>query len=223
MPLLSLASITKDYPTPSGPVRVLDAVSLSLELGEPAAIVGPPGSGKSTLLSVAGGLEPPTTGTVTVDGTNPYSMPPAALARFRNRDLGFVFQDHCLLPQLTVLENTLVPTRVGEHDPDALDRARALLTAVGLEPRAGHRPAALTEGEKQRAAIARGLMRSPRLLLCDEPTGNLDTATAEAVADLLLRLQAQRRTTLLVVTGSAALASRFARRLTIAGGQLQET
>lgn len=223
MTLLSLTSITKDYPTPSGPLRALDAVSLSLELGEPAAIVGQPGSGKSTLLSIAGGLEPPTSGSVTVDGTNPYAMPPAAIARFRNRDVGFVFQDDCLLPQLTVLENTLVPTLVGEPDPDGLDRARALLTAVGLEPRAGHRPAALTEGEKQRAAIARALIRSPRLLLCDEPTGNLDAATADAVADLLLRLQAQRRTTLLLATHSAALASRFARRLTMAGGQLQET
>ena len=222
MPLLSLSSITKNYPTSSGPLRVLDAVSLSLETGEPAAITGPSGSGKSTLLYVAGGLEPPTSGTVMVEGTNPYSLSPVALARFRNRDVGFVFQDHCLLPQLTVLENTLVPTLVGERDPDAPERARALLTAVGLEPRAGHRPAALSGGEKQRVAIARALIRSPRLLLCDEPTGNLDTSTAETVADLLLRLQAQRRTTLLVVTHSAALASRFARRLTMAGGQLHE-
>jgi lipoprotein-releasing system ATP-binding protein len=220
--LLSLSSITKNYPTSSGPLRVLDAVSLSLDAGEPAAITGPSGSGKSTLLYIAGGLEPPTSGTVQVDGTNPYSLSPVALARFRNRDVGFVFQDHCLLPQLTVLENILVPTLVGEHDHDAPDRARALLTAVGLEPRADHRPAALSGGEKQRVAIARALIRSPRLLLCDEPTGNLDTATAETVADLLLRLQAQRRTTLLVITHSTALASRFSRRLTMAGGRLHE-
>lgn len=220
--MLFLSSITKDYPTSSGPLRVLDAVSLSLGTGEPAAITGPSGSGKSTLLYIAGGLEPPTSGTVQVDGTNPYSLSPVALARFRNHEVGFVFQDHCLLPQLTVLENTLVPTLVWEHDQDAPDRARALLTAVGLEPRAGHRPAALSGGEKQRVAIARALIRSPRLLLCDEPTGNLDTATAETVADLLLRLQAQRRTTLLVVTHSTALASRFARRLTMAGGRLHE-
>lgn len=220
--MLTLTAISKSYPTSSGPLQVLDAVSLSLEPGEPAVITGPSGSGKSTLLYIAGGLEPPTSGTVTVDGANPYALSPEALARFRNRDVGFVFQDHCLLPQLTVLENTLVPTLVGDRDPDAVHRAQALLTAVGLEPRAGHRPAALSGGEKQRAAIARALIRSPRLLLCDEPTGNLDTSTAETVADLLLRLQDQQRTTLLVVTHSAALASRFSRRLAMAGGRLHE-
>ncbi len=222
-PLLSLSSITKDYSTASGPLRVLDHVSLTLDTGEPAAITGPSGSGKSTLLYIAGGLEPPTSGTVEIDGTNPYSLSPVALARFRNRDVGFVFQDHCLLPQLTVLENTLVPTLVGEREDDAVDRARALLTAVGLESRTDHRPAALSGGEKQRVAIARALIRSPRLLLCDEPTGNLDTSTAETVADLLLRLQAQRRTTLLVVTHSTTLAARFARRLTMTDGRLYGT
>jgi lipoprotein-releasing system ATP-binding protein len=171
---------------------------------------------------VAGGLEAPTSGTVDLDGTNPYALAPEALARFRNRDVGFVFQDHCLLPQLTVLENTLVPTLVGDPDPEAADRARVLLTAVGLEPRAHHRPAQLSGGEKQRAAIARALVRSPRLLLCDEPTGNLDSHTAETVADVLLRLQVQQHTTLLVVTHSAAFAARFERRLAMAGGTLEE-
>jgi len=220
--VLTLSSITKDYPTAAGPLRVLDGVSLALATGEAAVITGPSGSGKSTLLYIAGGLERPTSGTVELDGTNPYALQADALARFRNREVGFVFQDHCLLPQLTVLENTLVPTLVGDPDPEARDRARVLLTAVGLEPRAHHRPAELSGGEKQRAAIARALIRSPRLLVCDEPTGNLDSQTAETVADVLLRLQARQHTTLLVVTHSAALAGRFERRLAMAGGRLEE-
>jgi lipoprotein-releasing system ATP-binding protein len=220
--VLTLSAITKDYPTAAGALRVLDGVSLTLATGEAAVITGPSGSGKSTLLYIAGGLEQPTAGTVDLDGTNPYTLSADALARFRNREVGFIFQDHCLLPQLTVLENTLVPTLVGDADPDAQDRARVLLTAVGLEPRAHHRPAELSGGEKQRVAIARALVRSPRLLLCDEPTGNLDSQTAETVADVLLRLQVQQHTTLLVVTHSAALAARFDQRLAMAGGRLEE-
>lgn len=220
--MLTLSAITKEYPTAAGALRVLDGVSLTLSTGEAAVITGPSGSGKSTLLYIAGGLERPTAGTVDLDGTNPYALAVDALARFRNREVGFVFQDHCLLPQLTVLENTLVPTLVGETDPEARDRARVLLTAVGLEPRAHHRPAELSGGEKQRVAIARALVRSPRLLLCDEPTGNLDSQTAETVADVLLRLQVRQHTTLLVVTHSAALAARFERRLAMAGGRLEE-
>ena len=220
--MLTLSSIVKNYATPAGPLRVLDGVDLTLGTGEAAVITGPSGSGKSTLLYIAGGLESPSSGAVDLDGTNPYALSPDALARFRNHEVGFVFQDHCLLPQLTVLENVLVPTLVGEPDRDAPDRARVLLTAVGLEPRAHHRPAQLSGGEKQRAAIARALVRSPRLLLCDEPTGNLDGHTAETVADVLLRLQVQQHTTLLVVTHSAALAARFERRLGMAEGRIQE-
>jgi lipoprotein-releasing system ATP-binding protein len=220
--VLTLSALTKEYPTAAGALRVLDGVSLILSTGEAAVITGPSGSGKSTLLYIAGGLEAPTAGTVDLDGTNPYTLSADALARFRNREVGFVFQDHCLLPQLTVLENTLVPTLVGEADPDAPARARVLLTAVGLEPRAHHRPAELSGGEKQRVAIARALVRSPRLLLCDEPTGNLDSQTAETVADVLLRLQVQQHTTLLVVTHSAALAARFERRLAMARGRLED-
>jgi lipoprotein-releasing system ATP-binding protein len=220
--VLTLSTVTKSYPTPAGPLRVLNGVDLSLGTGAAAVITGPSGSGKSTLLYIAGGLENPTSGSVDLDGTNPHRLPPDALARFRNRDVGFVFQDHCLLPQLTVLDNVLVPTLVGEPDRDAPDRARALLTAVGLEPRMHHRPAQLSGGEKQRAAIARALVRSPRLLLCDEPTGNLDVHTAETVAEVLLRLHSQQHTTLLVVTHSAALADRFERRLAMAEGRIEE-
>jgi lipoprotein-releasing system ATP-binding protein len=218
--MLTLSGLSKRYATPAGPLQVLDGVSLTLETGEGAVITGPSGSGKSTLLYIAGGLEPPSAGTVDLDGTNPYALAPDALARFRNREVGFVFQDHCLLPQLTVLENVLVPTLVGEPDPDARDRARVLLTAVGLEPRVHHRPAQLSGGEKQRAAIARALIRSPRVLLCDEPTGNLDARTADTVADLLMRLHVQQHTTLLVVTHSVVLAERFPRRFAMAEGRL---
>lgn len=220
--MLTLSGISKSYATPAGALLVLNDVTFGLDRGEAAVVTGPSGSGKSTLLYVAGGLEPPTSGAVGLHGVDPYTLGPDALARFRNREVGFVFQDHCLLPQLTVLENTLVPTLVGETDPDAPDRARALLTAVGLDSRAHHRPAELSGGEKQRAAIARALIRSPRLLLCDEPTGNLDAHTAVTVADLLLRLHAQQHTMLLVVTHSPALAARFTRRLAMTEGRLSE-
>jgi lipoprotein-releasing system ATP-binding protein len=220
--VLALNALSKTYPTPAGPLIVLDGVDLVVPTGDAAVITGPSGSGKSTLLYIAGGLETPTAGSVDLDGTNPYALGPDALAQFRNREVGFVFQDHCLLPQLSVLNNVLVPTLVGEPDREAPDRARVLLTAVGLEPRMHHRPAQLSGGEKQRAAIARALVRSPRLLLCDEPTGNLDAHTAATVADMLLRLQAQQHTTLLVVTHSAALAARFGRRLAMADGRIAE-
>jgi lipoprotein-releasing system ATP-binding protein len=220
--VLTLSAISKSYPTPAGPLRVLADVSVTLATGEAAVITGPSGSGKSTLLYIAGGLEVPSAGTVDLDGTNPYTLGAESLARFRNREVGFIFQDHCLLPQLTVLENVLVPTLVGDTDGDARDRAHVLLGAVGLEPRVHHRPSQLSGGEKQRAAIARALVRSPRLLLCDEPTGNLDTHTAETVAELLLRLHAQQHTTLLVVTHSEGLAARFSKRLAMIDGRLAE-
>ena len=151
---------------------------------------------------------------------NPYELAPDALAAFRNRTVGFVFQDHCLLPQCTVLENVLVPTLVGDPDADAPGRARALLDHVGLGARLEHRPAALSGGEKQRVAIARALIRQPQVLLCDEPTGNLDADSADRVADLLLTLHQQQNTVLLVVTHSEALARRFARVWRIDRGTL---
>ena len=181
--------------------------------------MGPSGSGKSSLLYVLGGLEPPTSGEVTLNGQNPYALNPDALAAFRNRQVGFVFQDHCLLPQCTVLENVLVPTLVGPvHDGAA--RARKLLHEVGLGERLEHRPAALSGGEKQRVAIARALIREPRLLLCDEPTGNLDADSADRVAELLLALHHHQDTMLVVVTHSEALARRFQKRWTITRGAL---
>jgi lipoprotein-releasing system ATP-binding protein len=174
--------------------------------------MGPSGSGKSTLLYIAGALEPPTAGTVTLGGVNPYAVPEKELAAFRNRSIGFVFQDHCLLPQCSVLENVLIPTLVAKDGGGYPARARELLRQVGLEDRPDHRPAELSGGEKQRVALARALIRQPRLLLCDEPTGNLDEVAAQVVASLLLELSGGQETILIVVTHNPALAARFPKR-----------
>jgi lipoprotein-releasing system ATP-binding protein len=218
--MLTATHLSKTYQTPAGDLTVLRDVTLSLQPGESASVMGPSGSGKSTLLYILGGLEPPTTGTVEIDGRNPYALPPDALAAFRNKDVGFVLQDHCLLPQCTVLENVLVPTLVGEADPSAAERAKTLLQMVGLGARLDHRPAELSGGEKQRAAIARALIRRPRLISCDEPTGNLDAQTAATVADLLIDLHARAKAIMVLVTHSEALGSRFARRWTMNQGSL---
>ena len=218
--MLEASNLSKSYPSPAGDLVVLRDVSLTLAPGDAACVMGPSGSGKSTLLYILGGLEPPTSGTVKFDATNPYSLNAGGLAAFRNREVGFVLQDHCLLPQCTVLENVLVPTLVGAPDQDAPERARTLLSQVGLGDRLDHLPSALSGGEKQRAAIARALVREPRLGLCDEPTGNLDAETAHVVSDLILRLHTQQHTMLLVVTHSEALGARFDKRCSMNRGVL---
>ena len=223
--MLIASALSKSYPTPRGDLRILQDVSLRLDRGEAAAIMGPSGSGKSTLLYLLGGLEAPTSGTVTLDGEDPYRLPEREQAAFRNKRIGFVFQDHSLLPQCSVLENVLAPTLVapaGEHNAqDDADRARALLAQVGLGDRLDHRPGELSGGEKQRAALARALIRNPVLVLCDEPTGNLDRTAADGVASLLLDLHQARRTILVVVTHSASLAERFPARYEMNGGVLE--
>jgi lipoprotein-releasing system ATP-binding protein len=158
-------------------------------------------------------LEPPGSGSVTLDGVDPYKLGEKALAAFRNRKVGFVFQDHCLLPQCTVLENVLTPTLVAHSDNNLIERARMLLGQVGLSERVDHRPAELSGGEKQRVALARALINEPLLLLCDEPTGNLDHESAEVVASLLVELHARQQTIMIVATHSAELAAKFQRRL----------
>jgi lipoprotein-releasing system ATP-binding protein len=214
--VLAAIRVSKRFNTPAGPIPVLDEVSFALDRGDAASIMGPSGSGKSTLLYILGGLEPPTSGEVTLDGQDPYRLREPELAAFRNRKVGFVFQDHCLLPQCSVLENVLAPTLVadpgGRTAAKTLDWARWLIDEVGLTARAGHRPAALSGGEKQRAAIARALVREPLLLLCDEPTGNLDRRTAESVGSLLVALHERLRNILIVVTHSPDLGGRFRRR-----------
>ena len=210
--VLSVSHLTKDYATAAGTIRVLEDVSFEMRPGDAAAIMGPSGSGKSTLLYVLGALDPPTSGTVTLASENPFALPPSALADFRNRRIGFVFQDAALLPQCSVIENVLVPTMIGAAAPDAVPRARALLDRVGLGHRLDHRPAQLSGGERQRAAIARALIRQPQLLLCDEPTGNLDSESADTVAALLFELHQAQQTALIVVTHNAELAARFPTR-----------
>jgi lipoprotein-releasing system ATP-binding protein len=214
--VLKAHDISKEYPTPRGPVAVLSGVSLTLERGQAAALMGPSGSGKSSLLYILGALEPPTSGKYTLDGSNPFELAEKDLAGFRNKQIGFLFQDHCLLPQCTVLENVLVPTLVAEPGDHHIDRAHQLLEQVGLTDRLEHRPGELSGGEKQRVALARALIREPLLLLCDEPTGNLDRRSADAVADLLLELHGKQRTILVVVTHSLELASRFPARYELA-------
>ena len=219
--MLQVSHLTKDYPTPRGPLSVLSDVSFTMAPGDAVAVMGPSGAGKSSLLYVLGTLEPPTSGTVTLDGTNPFLLAPRALAAFRNQSVGFVFQDHCLLPQCSVIENVLIPTLVAADASSAAERARQLIDRVGLGDRMDHRPAELSGGERQRVAIARALIRQPRLLLCDEPTGNLDRASADNVAELLLDLHRRQDTILIVVTHSQQLAVRFPTRFELADRQLQ--
>jgi lipoprotein-releasing system ATP-binding protein len=222
--MLDVQHVVKAYPTPRGPLAVLSGVTFALESGDAAAIMGPSGSGKSSLLYALGALEPPSSGTITLDGRDPFVLTASALADFRNREIGFVFQDHCLLPQCSVLENVLVPTLVATGDEPggpADERARALLGRVGLGDRLDHRPAQLSGGERQRVAVARALIRQPRLLLCDEPTGNLDAASAAGVTLMLLDLHREAANILIVVTHSAAVAERFPIRFDLVAGRLE--
>jgi lipoprotein-releasing system ATP-binding protein len=223
MSQLQVEHVAKQFTTRAEPLVVLRDVSFTLSRGENLAILGPSGSGKSTLLSILGTLEPPSSGRVLVDGRDPATLDEPALAEFRNRRIGFVFQDHHLLPQCSVLENVLVPlVAAGPIKPEAVDRARMLLDRVGLTARLDHRPAELSGGERQRAALARSLIHAPLVLLADEPTGNLDRTTAERVGQLLLELQQQEQTILVVATHSAKLAAMMNRRLELDDGQLRE-
>ncbi len=202
---------------------MLKGADLAIDAGDSMAVTGPSGSGKSTLLHVIGTLESPSSGRVEVDGEDPFELPEAELARFRNRKVGFVFQDHHLLPQYTVLENVVMPTLAFPPGPrDTEERARTLLDRVGLGGRLSHRPGELSGGERQRAAVARALINGPAMLLCDEPTGNLDSANAMAVADLLLDLKDETGSLLIVVTHSAEVAGRFARQVTLVEGRCVE-
>lgn len=218
---LMVENVAKEYATPAEPLRVLSDVSFSLRRGENLAILGPSGSGKSTLLSILGTLEPPTTGRVTLARENPFQLDEAELAEYRRENIGFVFQEHHLLPQCTVLENVLVPFLAdGAASPEDQHRAAELLGRVGLAERLTHRPAELSGGERQRVAIARALVREPTLLLADEPTGNLDRTTAGSIGKLLLELQAERNAILVVVTHSEALAGMLQRRMELDAGRL---
>jgi lipoprotein-releasing system ATP-binding protein len=221
MPDLTIENLSKQYPTRGQLLIVLRGVSLGLSARQNVAIVGPSGCGKSTLLHVVGTLDQPTSGSVSLRGQDPFQLAEAELARFRNRNIGFVFQDHHLLPQLSVLENVLVPTLAdGRPSAGVVDRAKELLDRVGLAQRLQHRPAELSGGERGRVAVARALIQRPQLLLADEPTGNLDHASAMAIAKLLIDLQQQEDAMLIVVTHSREIADLLQCQLTLTEGQL---
>lgn len=219
---LTVEGVSKSYPTSVGELTVLRDANLALAGGEAIAIMGPSGSGKSTLLHILGGLERPTAGRVVLNDLDPNTLGNHELARFRNRSIGFVFQDHHLLPQCSVLENVLIPTLAADGaDEVAIRRAQSLIERVGLTDRATHRPAELSGGERQRVAIARALINRPALLLCDEPTGNLDKRNAASVADLLVGLHQTDGVILVVVTHSESLAARLPKRMTLNDGRLE--
>jgi len=214
--------VFRTFPGPDGGLPVLRGAAIDMLPGEAAAIIGPSGSGKSTFLHLLGALDKADSGTIRLDGVNPLGLDANGLADYRNRQVGFVFQDHHLLPQLTVLENVLAPAWAngGRATPEVAVRARLLLDRVGLTGRLDHFPAQLSGGERQRAAVARSLVLAPRLLLADEPTGNLDSRTASEVGALLLDLGTEKPCRLLVVTHSLELASRFPRVYRMAEGKL---
>jgi len=224
-PLLKLASVTKRYDSPDKPeaLTVLKDISLEVARGESLAIVGPSGSGKSTLLHILGTLDRPTSGSVALDGQDLGALDERQLAAVRNRQIGFVFQAHYLLPQCTVLENVLVPT-LASPETAARDgagaRAERLLQRVGLGERIAHRPGELSGGERQRVAVVRALINQPQLLLADEPTGSLDHAAAGELGQLLLELNREEGVTLIVVTHALDLARRMGRVLELKDGGL---
>src|SRR5471032_975573 len=216
---LILQNLCKSYPTRGGDLSVLRDINLTLQDGEALAILGPSGSGKSTLLYLLGTLERPTSGTYKLGAQEPFALTDRGLAHFRNRSIGFIFQDHHLLPQCSLLENVLIPVLAGGM-ANAETRARQLLERVGLSHRLEHRPAELSGGERQRVAVARALINNPGLVMLDEPTGNLDSHTAQGIKDLMLELSTQMRTAFLVVTHDMSMARQMDRVLHLQEGHL---
>ena len=216
---LRVTNLTKTFPTAAGELTILKNVNLEMRRGHSVSITGPSGSGKSTLLYIIGTLDRPTAGEVEILGENPFQKSEKAMAHFRNETIGFIFQDHHLLPQCSVLENVLIPALAGAGGA-AEDRAKSLLERVGLSERLAHRPAQLSGGERQRVGICRALINEPALLLADEPTGNLDQNTATSVGSLLLEIAAEQNTLLICVTHSQDLAGRFPDRQELKDGQL---
>ena len=218
-----MALKVKDLSKNFGDVNVLQNVSFEMLPGQSLAITGPSGSGKSTLLHLLGTLDQPSSGTLEIDGQNPFTLSENDLAQFRNQGIGFVFQEHHLLPQYSVLENVLIPTRAfRNNNSDAQNRAKELIDRVGLSHRIDHRPAQLSGGERQRTAVARALINSPALMLCDEPTGSLDGTRADEVADLLFELHKRENNILIGVTHNLTLANRFDKRFELQEGSCVE-
>ncbi len=224
--MLVVSEITREYVTRVEPLVVLRDISFQLPAGESLAILGPSGSGKSTLLHILGTLDRPTSGNLTLAGGNPFDLSVSARADWRNKHVGFIFQDHHLLPHLTALENVLIPALAhGTASSSMVARAKALIDRVGLADRSDHRPAELSGGERQRVAVARALLMGPDLILADEPTGNLDQANSASITDLLLQLrqnEVDQPPILIVVTHSHEVACRLGQRLTLRDGRLVE-
>lgn len=223
MPLvLHMHSVTRSFDSPAGSISILKDVSLRVLSGTAVAIRGPSGCGKSTLLYLAGTLDKPTSGLIEILGENPWRLGSGRLAAFRNQHIGFIFQDHQLLPQCSVLENILLPALAGfASEGDIRARAESLIDRVGLSGRIHQRPGRLSGGERQRVAVCRALIHRPSLLLADEPTGNLDPQTAEEIGTLLLEVAAENDTALLCVTHSDELAARFPHSVTLSQGKLR--
>ncbi len=225
--MIELVDVTKTYGEPggTGAVSVLKGITLKIEPGRSVVIVGPSGCGKSTLLNIIGGLDHPTSGRVLLDGKDLAGLNDEELARIRNRQIGFVFQLHHLLPQCTVLENVLIPTLAtpdNSSQREVRERATALLARVGLGDRMSYRPGELSGGQRQRVAVARALINKPRLLLADEPTGSLDEGTSQSIAKLLAELNREEGVTLVVVTHARELAARIGQVLELSGGILAD-
>jgi ABC-type lipoprotein export system ATPase subunit len=224
--LLELQNVTKTFAPPSGEgaaVEVLRDLTLELKRGESVAIVGPSGSGKSTLLNIIGALDVPTRGAVRLDGRDLSQLSEKELAQVRNRQIGFIFQLHHLLPQCSILENVLIPTLTSPAElggPETVRRAERLLERVGLKGRRGHRPGQLSGGERQRVAVVRALINQPKLLLADEPTGSLDRHSAEKLGELLVEINREEQVTLVTVTHSMELARLMGRAVELKDGKL---
>jgi len=220
VPLVELRDVCKAYPAGPGPLPVLKGVDFTLHAGECAAIAGPSGCGKSTLLNLIGALDVPTSGQVLFSGRDIAALTPAETARYRNRDVGFVFQAHHLLPQCTALENAIVPALVHEGAENARERAKTLLERVGLAHRMDARPEQLSGGERQRVAFVRAIINRPALLLADEPTGSLNEEAARDMADLMLEMKRTERMAIIIVTHAITIAERFQRVLDLKNGRL---
>ena len=222
-PLIRIEGLTKTFMMGNKRIEVLRGIDVEVARGEIVSLVGASGAGKSTFLHIMGTLEAPSGGLVEIDGQDVFALTGNRLAEFRNRTIGFVFQFHHLLPEFTALENVMMPALIQRINPgEARERSRALLAEVGLEQRLEHKPGELSGGEQQRVALARALVLHPKLLLADEPTGNLDGAKGREVEDLLLQLNQQRGITLLVVTHNPELAGRMPRELRMIDGRIAE-
>jgi putative ABC transport system ATP-binding protein len=219
-PIVVARGLGKNVPNGATTLAILQDIDLAVMPGEAVAILGASGSGKSTLLGLLAGLDTPTAGSVRLDGADLFALDEDGRAGLRKRLVGFVFQSFQLLPPLNALENVMLPLELG-GDPDAERKAREMLERVGLGERLKHYPKTLSGGEQQRVALARAFVMRPKLLLADEPTGNLDAATGADIIELIFRLNAEQGTTLVLVTHDEALARRCARQIRLAGGRIQ--